>query len=149
MSVRQNAATQPADWVNKLQVCAAPINQQTNEAAAATTTLTLASNSTTTTAVNGAGRQAARQRRVQLFSPRHDQLERREQLDERRTGAQPAELGSGRLVAPRLSLLGKPIYLGSHKAHYRDTRSMRWRKRLRAFLEQPQGLLPWLYHSSL
>lgn len=54
-----------------------------------------------------------------------------------------------RLASPRLSLLGKPICWSSHKAQYRDTRSMRWKKRLRAFLEQPQGLLPWLYHSSL
>jgi hypothetical protein len=56
---------------------------------------------------------------------------------------------SQRLNAPRLSLLGKPIYLSSYKCHYRDTPSMRWKKRLRNFLEQPQGLLPWLYHSAL
>lgn len=54
-----------------------------------------------------------------------------------------------RLAAPRLSLLGKPIYLSSHKCHYRNTASMRWKMRLRAFLEQPQGPLAWLYHSSL
>lgn len=54
-----------------------------------------------------------------------------------------------RHLAPRLSLLGKPICLSSAKCHYRDTRSMRWKKRLRNFLEQPQGPLPWLYHSAL
>lgn len=57
--------------------------------------------------------------------------------------------GHQRLVGPRLSLLGKPIYLSSHKCHYRNTRSMRWKMRLRSFLEQPQGFFPWLYHFSL
>lgn len=56
---------------------------------------------------------------------------------------------SQRLQAPRMSLLGKPIYLSSHKSKYRNTPSMRWKMRLRSFLEQPQGLLPWLYHFSL
>ena len=54
-----------------------------------------------------------------------------------------------RLAAPRLSLLGKPIYLSSHKSNCRNTRSMRLKMRLRAFLEQPQGLPAWLYHSAL
>lgn len=56
---------------------------------------------------------------------------------------------SQRFNGPRLSLLGKPICLSTHKSHYRDTNSMRWKKRLRNFLEQPQGLWPWLYHSFL
>lgn len=56
---------------------------------------------------------------------------------------------SPRMMAPRLSLLGKPIYLSSHKSYYRNTASMRWKMRLRNFLEQPQGFLPWLYHFSL
>lgn len=60
-----------------------------------------------------------------------------------------AAAGQRRMMAPRLSLLGKPIYLSSHKCHYRNTRSMRWKMRLRNFLEQPQGFLPWLYHFSL
>lgn len=54
-----------------------------------------------------------------------------------------------RLAAPRLSLLGKPIYLSAHKSHCRNTRSMRLKMRLKAFLEQPQGFLAYLYHSAL
>lgn len=58
--------------------------------------------------------------------------------------------GSNRLAAPRLSLLGKPIYLNPQKSYYnRNTTSMRWKMRLRSFLEQPQGPLAWLYHCSL
>lgn len=54
-----------------------------------------------------------------------------------------------RMMVPRLSLLGKPIYLSSHKCYYRNTPSMRWKMRLRSFLEQPQGFFPWLYHFSM
>lgn len=54
-----------------------------------------------------------------------------------------------RLEAPRLSLLGKPIYMSNHKCHYRNTASMRWKVRSRTFLEQPQGFFAWLYHCSL
>lgn len=54
-----------------------------------------------------------------------------------------------RMLAPRLSLLGKPIYLSPHKSYQRNTPSMRWKMRLKTFLEQPQGFFPWLYHFSL
>lgn len=53
---------------------------------------------------------------------------------------------SQRYLAPRLSLLGKPIYLSQHKSYVRNAPSLRWKMRLRAFLEQPQTLLAWLYH---
>lgn len=61
----------------------------------------------------------------------------------------PKAAGHQRLQAPRMSLLGKPINLSAHKSKYRNTSSVRWKMRLRSFLEQPQGLLPWLYHFSL
>lgn len=62
----------------------------------------------------------------------------------------PMAAGRGqRMAAPRLSLLGKPIHLSAHKSKYRNTASMRWKMRLRSFLEQPQGFLPWLYHFAL
>lgn len=55
-----------------------------------------------------------------------------------------------RLHMHRLSLLGKPIQLSHQRCHAsRNSASMRWKMRLRAFLERPQGLLPWLYHLSL
>ena len=58
--------------------------------------------------------------------------------------------GQQRLVAPRMSLLGKPIYLSaSHRGYCRNTPSMRLKIQLRNFLEQPQGFLAWLYHISL
>lgn len=59
------------------------------------------------------------------------------------------ESATSRLAAPRLSLLGKPIYMSNHKSHYRNMPSMRRKMWLRAFLEQPQGSLAWLYHCSL
>lgn len=61
----------------------------------------------------------------------------------------PMAGGHQRMMAPRLSLLGKPIYFSPHKSYQRNTPSMRWKIRLRSFLEQPQGFFPWLYHFSL
>jgi len=68
----------------------------------------------------------------------------------RRRHRYPIASGRGeRMMVPRMSLLGKPIHLAGHKAHYRNTASMRWKMRLRSFLEQPQGFLAWLYHFCL
>lgn len=51
---------------------------------------------------------------------------------------------------PRLSLLGKPMYLGSHghrhSQHRHNPASMRWKMKVRSLLEEPQGYLAWLYH---
>lgn len=57
--------------------------------------------------------------------------------------------GNQRLMAPRLSLLGRPIDCSSHRPHYRNTRSLRLKMRVRAFLEQPDHCLAWSYHGSL
>lgn len=69
---------------------------------------------------------------------------------ERTSGRRLHAAGQQRLVAPRMSLLGKPIYLSpGHRGYCRNTPSMRLKIQLRNFLEQPQGFLAWLYHISL
>lgn len=94
-----------------------------------------AANSSRAIAINADQSQASSQPRLRPISPalRYPNL------------VSPSQ----RLQAQRMSLLGKPIYLSSHKSKYRNTPSMRWKMRLRSFLEQPQGLFPWLYHFSL
>lgn len=78
-----------------------------------------------------------------------DELEQVRRQPQRHLQRYPMSGRGQRMAAPRLSLLGKPIHLSAYKSKYRNTASMRWKMRLRSFLEQPQGFLPWLYHFAL